>query len=311
MAIQDRITAAQQQIDSAKADISEYEGVLQKIADLQNQLQTAALQHGNDQQEIADLELKLAEAAKTIETDDALIKDASDLATSLSNQIQQLKVTVTYPDLEYGFWQLNLKPDAASGRGTGTFTPADNPKTPAVFSIVPDAPLSGDKDNYFNIFATQKKRPNAAFTNFLLKAQFDFPTDTDMKNAHCIEAESRQVLRLVAPATLPLMAVPAFQCNFSGNEFRYFTGTAGWASTGIAMPRQRSISVVMEAHRDDKTLFYDAFTINGQRHAVSFQAPLYAKTYVNERLSVSLQLDSHYLGGAFKVIPSGVSLEVR
>jgi hypothetical protein len=117
-----------------------------------------------------------------------------------------------------------LKPDAASGRGyrVSTFIPADNPKTPAVFSIVPAAPLPGEKDNYFNVYATQKKKPNAAVTNFLLKGQFDFPTDTDMKNAHCIELEARQVLRLVAPATLPLMAVPAFQVNFSGNEFRYF-----------------------------------------------------------------------------------------
>jgi hypothetical protein len=306
MAIVDRIAAAQ-------ADIAEYQQAIQGIADLKNQLATAALQHGNDQQAIAVASATINSLKQSIADDTAHIDDITARLSKVIADYNLLNSTVTYPDLEWAQFALNLKPDAASGRGTSTFTPADTGK-PALFSITPDAPLAGDKDNYFNVYATRKFKPNAAYTNFTLRGQWDFPTDTDMKAAHCIEMEVRQVLKIATGEVLPLMAVPAVQLNFSGNMFRYFNALApgdNWIPTGIPMPRQRSVSVVMEAHRDDKTLFYDAFTINGQRHAVSFQAPLYAKTYVNERLSVSLQLDSHYLGGAFKVIPSGVSLEVR
>jgi endonuclease/exonuclease/phosphatase family metal-dependent hydrolase len=51
MAIADRIAAVQ-------ADITEYQAVLTKVADQQNQLDTAALQHGNDQQALKDLKVK-------------------------------------------------------------------------------------------------------------------------------------------------------------------------------------------------------------------------------------------------------------
>lgn len=286
--------------------ITEYGVLTQKLADQDNQLFTAALQHGNDQQAIGDLKAKVADL-------NTQLHDETTLAVGLEAQLAQLQSTVTYGNLEYGLWQLNPHPDEASGRGTATFTPAQDPNTPALFSITPDAPLAGDKDNFFNAYATQKKKPNAAATSFVLAGKWEFLTDADVKAAHCIEMEARQVLPKTSALLLPLMGVPAFQMNFSGNMFRYFNALApgdNWIPTGIPMPRQRTVAVVMEAHRDDKTLFYDAFTINGTRHAVSFQAPLYAKTYVNERMSVSLQLDSHYLAGPFKVIPSGVELKV-
>jgi hypothetical protein len=268
---------------AAQADIAEYQQAIQGIADLKNQLATAALQHGNDQQLLANLVKQVSDLKVTLDTDEMEIAD-------LKEQYAQLQSTVTYPDLEWAQFALNLKPDAASGRGDATFPPADTGK-PSVFSIVPAAPLAGQTDNYFNVYATRKFKPNAAYRNFTLSGQWDFPTDADMKAAHCIEMEVRQVLKITTGDTLPLMAVPACQLNFSGNMFRYFNALApgdNWIPTGIPMPRQRTVAVVMEAHRDEKTLFYDAFTINGQRHAVSFQAPLYAKTYVNERLSCEL-----------------------
>jgi hypothetical protein len=243
--------------------ITEYGVLTQTLADQQNQLQTAALQHGNDQQEISSLNTQLTGAQARLDDLQAkydaqvafYVKKTSDLEGEIERDaetIQQLQSTVTYPDLEWAQFALNLKPDAASGRGTSTFTPADTGK-PALFSIVPDAPVPGDKDNYFNVFATRKLKPNTAYTNYTLRGKWEFPTDADMRAAHCIEMEARQVRKLLTPdplpnqlpIELPLMSVPALQMNFSAGVLRYFNALApgdNWIPTGIPMPRQRSVA---------------------------------------------------------------------
>jgi hypothetical protein len=67
--------------------------------------------------------------------------------------------------------------------------------------------------------------------------KWDFPSDTDMRNAHCIEMELRQVLNG------GMAAIPALQMNFSGNQLRYFDKSrSGWFATGAPMPRTRSIT---------------------------------------------------------------------
>jgi hypothetical protein len=243
-------------------------------------------------------QLQAAAEAK-VASDAQQIAALTSTNTSLAAQIETLRSTVTYSDLEWGAWSLNDSTKVGgSSNGTSSFTPADTNK-PAVFSVVPDAVTTGT--NWYDSYATQKKKPNAAYRNFYLAVQWDFPTDADMQNAHCIEMELRQVFGARA-------AIPALQMNFTGNQLRYFDKSRGaWIATGLPMPRTRRIIAVLEAHRDDTTVYYDAFTINGVRHPLAFTQPIVPLSWA-DRMSVSVQLDAKSL--AFKVSPSAMVMKV-
>jgi hypothetical protein len=245
-------------------------------------------------------QLQAAAEAK-VASDAQQIAALTSTNTSLAAQIETLRSTVTYSDLEWGAWSLNDSTKVGgSSNGTSSFTPADTNK-PAVFSVAPAAVTTGT--NYYDSYATQKKKPNAAYKNFYLAVQWDFPGDADMNAAHCIEMEMRQVFNSSA-------AIPALQMNFTGNQLRYFDANPnhrGWFATGIAMPRTRTITAVLEAHRDDTTVYYDAFTINGVRHPLVFTQPIVPLSWA-DRMSVSVQLDAKSL--AFKVRPSAMVMKV-
>lgn len=219
--------------------------------------------------------------------------------TQQAATIQQLQSKATYRDLEWGAWSLNDSVKVGgSANGTTFFTVADTNQL-AVFSATPTVTGS---TNYYDVYATQKKKPNAAYHTFYLAATWNFPTDADMKAAHCIEMEVRQVFNS------GLAAIPALQMNFTGNQLRYFDKSrSGWFATGIAMPRSRSIVAILEAHRDETTLYYDAMTINGTRYALTINVPLVNIGWA-DRMSVSVQLDAKTV--PFKVNPSAMVLAV-
>jgi hypothetical protein len=100
--------------------------------------QTAALQHGNDQKGYWRLmAAKTGALADLAAWNRRLIWTKHDIAAlaitlTASSAARHLQSTVTYPDLEWAQFGAELKPDAASGRGTATFTPADT-EEPSVF----------------------------------------------------------------------------------------------------------------------------------------------------------------------------------
>jgi chromosome segregation ATPase len=84
----------------------EAEQLITDNGNLQNQLSTAALQHGNDQKEIESLRADVATVSEEVGV--------------LSAQISQLQSTVTYADLESNPWKANTdKSVGGSGLGTG------------------------------------------------------------------------------------------------------------------------------------------------------------------------------------------------
>lgn len=217
---------------------------------------------------------------------------------------KQLLTHVIHPDIEYTMPGLNDKPEVGgSGIGTSLFTPADGTK-PALFRATPGPIPTGKTDNYYDCYATWKTMPSGAYRNYRMMFPFTFPTDTDMLNAHCIEMEARQVMVI---AGVRVAAVPALQANFSNGQLRYFDKAQGWVASGITLIRQMSMMMGFEAHRDDKTVYYDAIWLGSNRFPVTLQEALFPLNW-GDRMSCSLQLDAKTK--SFAINPSKVSLEV-
>jgi hypothetical protein len=92
----------------------EAEQLITDNGNLQNQLSTAALQHGNDQQAIAVASATINSLKQSIADDTAHIDDITARLSKVIADYNLLNSTVTYPDLEWAQFALNLKPDAAS-----------------------------------------------------------------------------------------------------------------------------------------------------------------------------------------------------
>lgn len=216
----------------------------------------------------------------------------------------QLLSHVIHPDIEFSMPGLNDKPEVGgSGIGTSLFTVADGTK-PALFRVAPGPIQPGQKDNYYDCYATWRTMPNPAYKNYRMVFPFSFPTSTDMTNAHCVELEARQVMAI---GGVRVASVPALQANFSSGQVRYFDKAQGWVASGLTLLRQMSISIGFEAHRDDAFVYYDAITMGGQRFPVQLKEALFPLNW-GERMSCSLQLDAKTK--PFGIIPSKVSLEV-
>lgn len=214
----------------------------------------------------------------------------------------QLLAHVVHPDIEFSMPSLNSDPVVGgSGKGKSTFVPATG-LAPAVFGVIPDPGF----DNYYDCYATWRTMPNSAYQNFSMSFPFSFPTDTDMANAHCVELEARQVLRING---VRLGVVPALQANFTSGQLRYFDKAHGWVDSGIPIgARQRTMQMGFEAHRDSSFVYYDYVTLNGQRMPVTLKEALFPLNW-GDRMSCSIQLDAH--NKPFSINPGkGLKLEV-
>jgi hypothetical protein len=202
--------------------VAQRDSLTQQVADLQNQIDTANLQHQNDAESIALLNAGLTADTKTIAelqahivSDEALLRDDVDQITKLSAQLAQLNSVKVYDGLEFLPWALNTKAEVGgSGLGTG------GSKLPGIemaeLWVNPDAPIAPATTNYFDGYFTQDKPLDDTLTRFHMETNFMLPTQADVDACQCLEMEARQVL------TGGLMFVWAVQLYFGGNKFRYW-----------------------------------------------------------------------------------------
>jgi hypothetical protein len=283
MAIADRIAAVQ-------ADITEYQAVLTKVADQQNQLDTAALQHGNDQQALKDLKVKFdADELEIVDLQGQLGAKIG-LINTLQSQIAQLQSTVTYPDLEFNAWSMNWdKVVGGSGLGHATNTSADKTSDKyGVFTLTPDAPIAPATSNYFDCYYTKTFAADDSKKNYRLTTSWILPTAADAAASRCLEMEARHILKG------GLMFVIAAQLDFADKQLRYWGGPTGkWIASGT--PQARLVpgtvyTVILEGHRDDVNAYHDQLTVNG---VVTKLGTQYAAADDNwgAAIKCSLQLD--------------------
>jgi hypothetical protein len=256
----------------------EAEQLITDNQNLQNQLQTAALQHGNDQKLIAELQAH-------IESDEALLRDDAD-------QISKLQSTVTYPDLEFNAWHETFSLESnVGGSGLGTVSQKSADDKTAVqkygeFAIVPQA------GQYFDCYYTKTFAADDTKKNYRLSVDWVLPSAADVAACRCLEMEIRHIVKG------GMMFVIAAQLDYFDKQLRVYEFPAGdtkgrWIPTGVAQARPvpgAVTKVVLEGHRDDTTVFTDKLTVNGVVTNVGKSYPAFNKGW-GAAIKTSLQLD--------------------
>lgn len=227
----------------------------------------------------------------------------------VQRQLDAVRAVKVYDHLESHPWNQNSKAQVG-GSGLG----AASNKQPAVecaeFAILPDKPIpvanGGTGKNYFDCYYSQDFPLDDTLTNFKLEASWLFPTDADAKASQCLEMEARHII----PGGL--MSVIACQLDFADNTLRVFDHIKKWYPTGSPQARLAAgtwNTVVLEGHKDAKTVYYDGVTVNGVKSGVGLTADIYNLGW-GRMNRVALQLDGNGSGVPYRVKIDNVRLTV-
>lgn len=217
-----------------------------------------------------------------------LLQTAIDLANS----------TVVYDHLERDTWL--LAPGAAANTGaTGSLAKATQ-GLPGVNSawlrLEPHGP-------YADAYWYEKKAVDPTKKHFRYETSFLFGGSGDAAASQAIELDVQQVIA-------GLVFNSGLQFDFAENQIRVWNRYAKehglpnpWQYAGLPCPRwtpNQWISVIYESHRDDKTVFHDAITINGVRTGLKLSFPAVTLN-LPDMLNCGMQLDGNQAGTAYQV----------
>lgn len=263
----------------------EAEQLVQHAEDLQNQVDTANLQHTNDLGNIDALRVRLNQETDIatglqvkLDTADKLLATDADMITAQAMQIQQAQMQLlqlqsvkVYDGLEFLPWkQTDSKDSKVGGSGLGKAWQKQPGIEMAELGIDPFPPVAPKTANFYDCYYTQDFLPlDDAITRWTMETTFIFPTQADIDACNCLELEMRQVL-LVPKG---LMFVAGAQINRGSNTLRYWShGTKpdgsekGWQATGMPCPALvplKPMHILVTGHRDAHAIYHDFISVDG------------------------------------------------
>lgn len=219
--------------------------------------------------------------------------------------------SAVYENLEYLPWL--LAPGSLADSDTvGGNIPDSFQRRPSVecasFGIDPKG------KEYANAYFFQEKKPDAGKTRFKYEISFLFPTQNDANASQALELDIQQVIKTQVFNI-------GFQFDFAEKFFRIWNRMAKvkglpnpWVPTVTLAPRWKALDwhrVIVEGHRDNANVYYDALTFDGSRTQLTGSFPLVIiPNYTTDAINCAVQLDGNQAGTAYRVMIDSVRFTV-
>lgn len=261
----------------------------------------------DDQQAVDTITALLSAKESTISTltgqNSTLTTENQTLASevvALQSQLDALNGSGVFGGLEQTAW-LVASGAAADTGATGNVPVASQSQpstTTAWFAIDPQTKA------YANAYFYKKLGADASKTSFKYALRLMCATAAECAASQAVELDVQQVIGGVVYNT-------GAQWDFADGQFRVWNRSGhAWVATGIVATRWTPgqwMSVVLETHRTDTTVVYDAITVNGVRTALtqSYPAPNLGLTPM---LNCAVQLDGNKTGAPYHIYVDAVSM---